>query len=103
MHALITGSFRQHNPESLDQLMSALEISYPEITKITTGLWVGTDQLVCSWGRSNGVPTSQISLEKVTIPNDVELVAILTCHNDYAECETLVDAAKRIKIPVVLW
>ena len=103
MHALITGSFRQHDPERLNELMSALEISYPEITKITTGLWVGTDQLVCSWGNSHGVPTSQISLEKGVSPNDIKLLAILTCHGEHAECEMLIDAAKRIKIPVVLW
>lgn len=105
MRVLITGSFRQHNDETFDDAMNSAElVSGITPTSITTGCWVGVDQLAKDYAKRNKLPFDTINMSDVTrLPSNIEAIILISCHGEFDGSEILLRLANASKLPVVIW
>jgi hypothetical protein len=106
MRILITGSFLQHNPETLTEGILTAELLGIDVTEIVTGCWVGADQLVKEYGKRHELKVSIVDLTKQVLPQGVDAIIILTCHGkkeSIREVQWLSDAAEVAGLQVVVW
>ena len=104
MRVLITGSFRQHNDETLNQALAVAELVGVIPTEIVTGCWVGVDQMAKDYAKRNKLKLEMVDLGQLPkLPSNLDAVILVSCFGELDESEKFIKLAEKQRIEVVVW